>query len=212
MGNKINPACYRLPINNNWFCKHSNNNIKKNVILFDDINNYINKIIGEFICNEIYLEILEKDLIITIYSIKPGLIIGHNGKNVNLIKEYLKKKYNFNAYLNIKESHILDHDFSFFFINLFNKIKNRENYKNFLKKNFDEILGDKIIGIKILISGRINGSDISNKEVYKKGVIPLQSYSSKIFYKNRHFMTKYGLIGIKIWFCCSNEFFKGKKL
>ncbi|MGX7577350.1 30S ribosomal protein S3 [Candidatus Vidania fulgoroideorum] len=199
MGNKTNPNVYRYILNNDWCFKSYDIN-KKNIIILNTIKQFLNKKIGKFNYDQLYIEKLEKYLIITIYTYKPGLIIGKQGLFLLEFKKYIKNNLNFNSYINIKES-CLVRNFSFLFSNLFLKIFKRENYKNFIKQYFKKLIKNVLVGVKIVISGRINGADISRKETFKKGVMPLQSYKKKIFYKMAKFNTKFGVIGIKIWFC-----------
>lgn len=205
MGNKINPNTFRYVINNNW-CLKSHLINYYNINIYEKIKKYINKNIGKFNYDELYMEILEKCIILTIYTAKPGNIIGSSGLFINKLKKYIFNKYNLISYINIKESYILN-NFSFLFSNLFIKIFKRENYKKFIRDYLKKILNKLILGIKIIISGRINGSEIARKEIFKKGKMPLQTYSKNIFYKMESFNTKYGIISIKIWFFY-NEFKK----
>ncbi|MGX7589512.1 KH domain-containing protein [Candidatus Vidania fulgoroideorum] len=203
MGNKINPNCFRYSINNGWYIKTFSCNYF-NISIYNKIKKYLNNTIGKCNYEEIYLEILENLVIVTIYSLRPGFIIGKNGFCILNLKKYILDKFNIKSFINVKESFVFK-NFSFIFSNLFIKIFKRENYKKFLRNYLKNILNNIIKGIKIKISGRINGIDISRDETFKKGKLPLQSYSNKIFFKQKNFITKFGKINIKIWFCFEYE-------
>ncbi|MGX7582569.1 hypothetical protein [Candidatus Vidania fulgoroideorum] len=194
MGNKINPNYYRFSINNNWYIKNSSLNY---ISIYESIKKYLNKNIGSYNYEEFYLEKLEKYLILNIYNLNKIYYIKKNNL-IKKLKNYLFKKFKINSYINIKKS-IYFQNFSFLFSNLFIKILNRENHKTFIKNYFKNSLNNLLKGIKILISGRINGSDIARKEIFKTGLMPLQTCSKKIFYKSNFTITKYGSLNIKIW-------------
>ncbi|MGX7586236.1 30S ribosomal protein S3 [Candidatus Vidania fulgoroideorum] len=205
MGNKINPNCNRVFITNNWYCRHGVNSYTKNIILYNKIKKLLFLNIKKKNIEDYYLEILNKTVIITLFSYKPGHLIGKNGKNISDLKYLIKFKYDFLAYINVKETPIYDRCFSYLFYSISKKVKQGINYKFFIKKNLKYILFGNIQGVKLKISGRINGVDIARSDTFKEGKISLNTIVSKIFYKNYCFKTKQGIISIKIWYCLKDK-------
>ncbi|MGX7582849.1 30S ribosomal protein S3 [Candidatus Vidania fulgoroideorum] len=201
MGNKINPNCYRVFLNNNWFCRNDSKNNSSYIFIYKNISEILKKNIGINNYEDFYVEFLKNSIILTIFSYKPGYLIGRKGSNISKIKDIIIRKFFCKVYLNVKEIFSNEICFSYFFNNLERKIKNCMNYKFFIKKFIKSKLKKNIKGIKIKISGRINGSEIARTETYKEGKISLSTIKNLINYKNHIFKTKYGIIGIKIWYC-----------
>ncbi|MGX7589374.1 30S ribosomal protein S3 [Candidatus Vidania fulgoroideorum] len=197
MGNKINPICYRSKLRNIWINKYYSKNYFREINLINKLKIYLSNFCDYL--DKLEIEIINSNLIINIYSLNPGLIIGKNGENILKIKNYIIKKFKFYSYIDIKEYTGIDKDFNYLFFNIINKIKFRENYKYFLKKSFNILFKKNIIGIKVIISGRLNGSDLSKIECVNRGRVPLQTYNNNIFFNKKYINTKFGLVGIKIW-------------
>ncbi|MGX7576527.1 30S ribosomal protein S3 [Candidatus Vidania fulgoroideorum] len=201
MGNKINPNCNRLFLTNSWLLRHSDNFYFEKIKIYTKIKKIISSKLGIFNFEDIYLEFLKNSLIINIFSSKPGYIIGKDGSNILNLKNIISKKFGLLTYINVKETFYKDYCFSFFFENISKKIKLGINYKFFIKNFIKNNLNNEVIGIKIQISGRINGSEIARKEIYKEGKISLNTISRNVIFKNYSFKTKYGIMGIKMWYC-----------
>ncbi|MGX7576949.1 KH domain-containing protein [Candidatus Vidania fulgoroideorum] len=208
MGNKVSPISFRLLRTNNWILKQNYFNYKKNFLIFENLKKILNYYLKDKI-DKFYVEIFNKFLIVNLYTNKPGLIIGKNGLNIETIKKIVEKKICIKVYFLVRETFLYLDDTSYLLNNIIYRIKNFKNYKIFINNYFEKIKKN-VIGAKIIISGRINGSDIARKEKYYFGNISLQSIKVNLFYKSKRILTKYGIIGCKIFLFY--DFFKRKKI
>ncbi|MDH3004428.1 MAG: 30S ribosomal protein S3 [Candidatus Shikimatogenerans sp. JK-2022] len=238
MGQKTNPIANRLGIIYGWksiWIKDYYINVK----IDNDIRNFINKkFINKFCISNILIERIRNKLIITICTSKPAIVIGKKGKEVDKIKNNIKKI----ILLNIKENNYKINNYNNIFINVIDilnpekdallvakniakQIQNRVSYKRAIKFSIMIAMKMKIKGIKIQISGRLNGNEMARREVYKEGTIKLSTFRSDIDYGFYEANTTYGKIGIKVWIMNSmiyskikdlsnfyNNFFKIKKI
>ncbi|MGX7589788.1 hypothetical protein [Candidatus Vidania fulgoroideorum] len=193
MGNKVNPLIYRANIFNNWKSKwYTDNSFSSNVI--SDF--YIRKRIDSFICDkfpyEIYIERLEELIIIVLITSKK---ISSSLELSSLIGKFEHKKCIVN---NIVSSSLCNSAIAMF-LKIKDIISNRKNYRTYIGKLFYNSNYSNILGIKIIISGRVNGVEIAKKDIFCIGNISFISLNRFYSYKNSHFNTKYGIIGVKIY-------------
>ncbi|MGX7589230.1 30S ribosomal protein S3 [Candidatus Vidania fulgoroideorum] len=196
MGNKVNPIGLRIPRLYNWNSKWILN--KRNVIEDIQIRNYIKNNFEDKYINNVFIEKSAENYIILINSSKPGIIIGKFGKNIKLMKNFFKKKL-INVYISVKETKNLDINSNHISKNICSTIEKRGNYKKIINLSMEKAMEYAIRGIKISISGRLNGNDIARKEIYKLGKVQLICIDNKISYSSSLSKTKYGIICVKVW-------------
>ncbi|MGX7577211.1 30S ribosomal protein S3 [Candidatus Vidania fulgoroideorum] len=200
MGKKVNPKFFRINNLKNWntiFFPEKKYSFY--IINYIKLKKYLNQLLKDLII-DFYIEYLEKCYLITIISSKPGIIIGKKGINIKILKNKINNIIKKNIFINIKN--ITEISPKIIFNLIFFKIKNNLAYKKFIKKTIFNLIKLNIIkGIKIVLSGRLNGSDLSKKEKFLTGSIPLHTIKEHIKYYNNFLKTKYGIIGIKIWIC-----------
>ncbi|MDH3003711.1 MAG: 30S ribosomal protein S3 [Candidatus Shikimatogenerans sp. JK-2022] len=222
MGQKTNPTSNRLGIIHGWKSIWLND---YSINVYEDylIRKYLeNRFFNKYCISNIFIERTRNRIIINVCTSRPAIIIGKKGKEVNFLKKEIKKiiinnrkniikknKY-FNIFLNIVDIIKPDIDSLLVAKNICRQIENRISYKRTIKYSILNAMRYKIKGIKIRISGRLNGNEIARSEVYKKGYIKLSTFRSNIDYNFYEANTKYGKIGVKVWIM-KNIIYNNKK-
>lgn len=204
MGQKANPIGNRLGIIRGWESNWYGNKKDFATKLIEDnkIRNYLNARINKGGISKIVIERTLGKLIITIHTSKPGIIIGKGGGEVDRIKEELKKLTgNDDVQINILEIRRPETDAMIVGDTIARQIENRINFKRATKMAIASALRMGAEGIKVKLSGRLNGAEIARSEEFKQGRVPLHTFRMDIDYANVFAQTVYGKIGIKVWIC-----------
>ncbi|MGC4231917.1 MAG: 30S ribosomal protein S3 [Niabella sp.] len=204
MGQKANPIGNRLGIirgwESNWY--GSKRDFASKLIEDNKIRTYLNARINKGGISKIVIERTLGKLIITIHTSKPGIIIGKGGGEVDRIKEELKKLTgNDDVQINILEIRRPETDAMIVGDTIARQIENRINFKRATKMAIASALRMGAEGIKVKLSGRLNGAEIARSEEFKQGRVPLHTFRMDIDYANVFAQTVYGKIGIKVWIC-----------
>ena len=204
MGQKANPIGNRLGIirgwESNWYADKKN--YATRLIEDHKIRTYLNARINKGGISKIVIERTLGKLIITIHTSKPGIIIGKGGGEVDRIKEELKKLTGKDdVQINILEIRRPELDAMIVGDTIARQIENRINFKRATKMAIASSLRMGAEGIKIKLSGRLNGAEIARSEEFKQGRVPLHTFRIDIDYANVFALTVYGKIGIKVWIC-----------
>ncbi|MDH3004932.1 MAG: 30S ribosomal protein S3 [Candidatus Shikimatogenerans sp. JK-2022] len=230
MGQKTNPISNRLGLIYGWKSIWNNNyflNIKED----NEIRNFINnRYYNRFCISTILIERIRKKIIISICTSKPAIVIGKKGKEVDFLRVEIKKiiknnlkERNFlnkkkkyenivNIFINILDIFKPELDSLLVAKNISRQIINRISYKKAIKYAIISAIKMKAKGIKIQISGRLNGAEMARREIYKKGIIKLSTFRSNIDYGFDEAKTNYGKIGIKVWIMKGVIYNKNKDL
>ncbi|WP_204098307.1 30S ribosomal protein S3 [Candidatus Karelsulcia muelleri] len=198
MGQKVNPIANRLGISTGWksiWYSEKFNQLKEDL----EIRKYLNIRLAKSSLSSLYIERKKYKIFITISSSRPAIIIGKGGSEIEKLKTELKKITNKKINLNILEVKIPELDALLIAKNLANQIENRLPYKKAIKFAIYSALRQKVEGIKIKISGRLNGTEMARTEFYKEGRIPFSTFRANIDYATAEAQTPYGKIGIKVW-------------
>jgi len=204
MGQKANPIGNRLGIirgwESNWY--GSKKDYAGKLIEDNKIRTYLNARINKGGISKIVIERTLGKLIITIHTSKPGIIIGKGGGEVDRIKEELKKLTSKDdVQINILEIRRPELDAMIVGDTIARQIENRINFKRATKMAIASALRMGAEGIKVKLSGRLNGAEIARSEEFKQGRVPLHTFRMDIDYANVFAQTVYGKIGIKVWIC-----------
>lgn len=213
MGQKVNPKSFRLGIIKTWDSRWLVN--KKNFpsMLEEDfkIRRYILKSLKTAGIENLEIERLGSNLKVTISSARPGIIIGRGGKEIEKIKNELDKiikkhrlekniKTNYNLNINIEEVKKPNSSAAIVAQGIAESIEKRMPYRRVMKKAIEQVSQQKEAkGIKIKMSGRLNGAEISRREWLDWGKMPLQTLRADIDYAEARAHCTYGTIGIKVW-------------
>ena len=219
MGQKVNPIANRLGIirgwDSNWFGvgkdKESNNQYKYAIYLLEDskIRKYLNVRLAKASVSKIIIERTVKLVTVTICTARPGIIIGKGGQEVDKLKEELKKIIKKDIQINIFEIRKPELDAAIVASNICRQLEGKIGYKKAVKMAIASTMRMGAEGIKIQVSGRLNGAEMARSEMYKEGRTPLHTFRADIDYASDAALTKVGLIGIKVWICRGEVY--GKK-
>ncbi len=201
MGQKVNPIGLRLGINKTWdslwyekenYTKYLNEDII--------IKDYLKKIFPKGIIVKITIKRMMDRVNVTINSVRPGLIIGDKGRKIEQIKKELKTLTN-NPNINVSIKEERNHETIAQIIadNVAEQIEKRMPYKRAMKSAIRAARRGNVQGIKIMVSGRLNGVDMARTEFYIDGRVPLHTLRANVDYALSEALTTYGIIGVKVW-------------
>ncbi len=202
MGQKVNPIAFRVGIQNTWksrwFAKGAD--FAKNV----GEDNMIREIITKFSGPQAAISSVEIErgigrLSIIINSAKPGIIIGRGGKQLDLLRQELAKKINKKFKLDIIEIKKGDLDAAIVAQSIGTQISKRMPFRRAAKMTLQRVSSAGAKGVRITISGRLDGAEIARRETFSDGSVPLSTLRNDIDFAVYHAPTTYGIVGIKVW-------------
>lgn len=202
MGQKTNPIGNRLGIirgwESNWF---GGKDYAAKVVEDEKIRNYLNARVNKGGIARIVIERTLKRITVTIHTSRPGIIIGKGGQEVDRIREELKKLTSKDVQINITEIRKPELDANIVAESIAKQLEARINYRRAIKMAIQSTIRAGGEGIKVRISGRLNGAEMARTEEYKEGRTPLHTFRADIDYSWKEALTVYGKIGIKCWIC-----------
>ena len=202
MGQKVNPISNRLGIirgwDSNWF---GGKKFGDNLVEDMKIRKYHNERLAKASVSRIVIERTLKLVTITICTARPGIVIGKGGQDVDKLKEELKKLYDKEIQINIFEVKKPELDASIVANNIARQVEGKIAYRRAIKMAVANTMRAGAEGIKVQITGRLNGAEMARKEMYKEGRTPLHTFRADIDYCQAEALTKVGLLGIKVWIC-----------
>ena len=200
MGQKTNPIGNRLGIIRGWESNwYGGNNFGDMLKEDDKIRNYIFTRLSKASVSRVIIERTLKLVTITVTTARPGIIIGKAGQEVDKLKEELKKIFGKDIQLNIVEIKRPELEAQLVASSIARQIENRISYRRAIKMAIAATMRMNAEGIKVKISGRLNGAEMARSENYKEGRIPLSTFRADIDYAIVEAHTTYGRIGIKVW-------------
>ncbi len=209
MGQKCNPIGNRLGIirgwDSSWF---GGKDFGLKVVEDEKIRNYLKVRIQKGGIARIIIERTLKRVTVTIHTSRPGIIIGKGGQEVDSIREELKKLTSKDVQINIVEIRKPEMDAVIVGESIAKQIESRINYRRAIKAAIQSTIRTGAEGIKVRISGRLNGADMARSEEYKEGRTPLHTFRADIDFAITEAQTVYGKIGIKVWICKGEVFGK----
>jgi len=210
MGQKVNPISNRLGIVRGWDSNWFGGKDFGDAILEDSkIRKYLMVRLGDASISRIVIERTLKLVTITVCTSRPGLIIGKGGEKVDALKKELKKITDKEIQINIFEVKKPDLDANIVGANIAKQVEGKIAYRRAIKMAIANTMRAGAEGIKVLISGRLNGAEIARSEMFKEGRTPLHTLRADIDYCQTEALTKVGLLGIKVWICRGEVY--GKK-
>lgn len=202
MGQKTNPVGLRLGITrswvSNWFAKE-----RFPDYLYEDmlVRNYLRKRLEHGGISTLEIERTAKRVTVGIHTSRPGIVIGKKGEEVERLKGELQHLTQKEIQINIREVKKPEMDSKLVADNIARQVEKRVSYKKAIKKAISTAMRMGAEGIKIQISGRLNGAEIARTETFKEGRIPLHTLRADIDYATATAHTTYGCVGIKVWIC-----------
>lgn len=210
MGQKVNPISNRLGVIRGWDSNWYGGKKYGETLLEDSkIRKYLRTRLAKASVSRIIIERTLKMATVTIATSRPGLIIGKGGKDVDALKEELKKLTDKEVQINIHEIKRPELDAEIVAANIARQIENRVAYRRAVKMAIASTMRMGAEGIKVQVSGRLNGAEMARSEMFKEGRTPLHTLRADIDYALVEALTKVGIIGIKVWICRGEVY--GKK-
>ena len=202
MGQKVNPISNRLGIirgwDSNWF---GGKDFGDNLVEDQKIRTYLRKRLEKAQVSRIVIERTLKLVTITICTARPGIVIGKGGQDVDKLKEELKNLFKKDIQINIFEVKRPELDATIVVQNIARQVEGKVAYRRAIKMAIANTMRAGAEGIKVQITGRLNGAEIARKEMFKEGRTPLHTFRADIDYCQTEALTKVGLLGIKVWIC-----------
>jgi len=200
MGQKVNPNGFRLGINRTWSSRwFSKSNYAKFLHQDLEIKSYVEKKLKNASISKINIERAAKKIRISIYSSRPGIIIGKKGADIEELKNKLTKLSNLEVFLDIKEIRKPEVEAKLVAENIATQLEKRVSFRRAMKKSVQSSMRLGAKGVKVLCSGRLGGAEIARNEKYNEGSVPLHTLRSDIDYATAEAETTYGIVGIKVW-------------
>jgi small subunit ribosomal protein S3 len=200
MGQKTNPIGNRLGIIRGWESNWYGGNDYGDKLLEDDkIRKYVFARLAKASVSRVIIERTLKLVTITVTTARPGIIIGKGGQEVDKLKEELKKITKKEVQINIFEIKRPELDANLVAASIARQIESRISYRRAIKMAIAATMRMNAEGIKVQISGRLNGAEMARAESFKEGRIPLSTFRADIDYALHEAHTTYGRLGIKVW-------------
>jgi len=200
MGQKVNPISNRLGIIKGWDSNwYGGKNYSLKLVEDTKIRKYLNVRLAKANVSKIVIERTLKLITVTVHTSRPGIIIGKSGAEVDKLREELKKITKKEVQINIFEIKRPELNATLVGNNIARQIEGKIAYRRAIKMSIASTMRMGAGGIKVLISGRLNGAEMARSETYKEGRIPLHTFRADIDYSLSEALTKVGLIGVKVW-------------
>ena len=200
MGQKTNPIGLRLGINRDWDSvwfdeKNYAAKLHEDIIL----RNYINNRLSHASISRIEISRTPKRVTVTIHTARPGIVIGRGGTEVEELKAKLKKYMGYDVNINVSEIKRPGLRAELVGQNIAQQLEKKVNYRRAVKKAIQSTMSMGAEGIRVGVSGRLNGNEIARRETYREGRVPLHTLRANIDYSITESQTSYGIIGVKVW-------------
>tara|TARA_B100000941_G_scaffold72776_1_gene49436 strand:+ start:18750 stop:19370 length:621 start_codon:yes stop_codon:yes gene_type:complete len=200
LGQKSNPIGLRLGINKSWDSvwfdeKNFADRIKEDLV----IRNYVLSRYPSASISKVLINRTSEKASVTINTARPGLIIGKGGVEVDALKKNLKKLIGYDVQVNVSEIKRPALVAKLVGQNVAQQLEKKVNYRRAVKKSIQSTMQLGAGGIRVCISGRLNGAEIARSETFREGRVPLHTLRSDIDYAHVEANTAYGIIGIKVW-------------
>jgi small subunit ribosomal protein S3 len=201
MGQKIHPTGFRLAVTRNWASKWYANSRDYGDMLIDDlkVRMHLRKRLKNASVGRVLIERPSKTARITIFSARPGVVIGKKGEDIELLKVDLQRMLGVPVHVNIEEIRKPEVDAQLIADSITQQLEKRIMFRRAMKRAMQNAMRLGAQGIKIMSSGRLNGAEIARTEWYREGRVPLHTLRADIDYGFSEASTTYGIIGVKVW-------------
>lgn len=201
MGQKVHPTGIRLGITKKhtsvWFAEGKN--YASNLLIDLKVREFIRKRLANASVARVEIERPAQTAKITIYTARPGIVIGKKGEDVEKLRGILTEKMGVPVHINIEEIRKPDLDAQLVSDSVAQQLERRVMFRRAMKRVVQNAMRQGALGIKVQVSGRLGGAEIARTEWYREGRVPLHTLRADIDYATSEASTTYGLIGIKVW-------------
>ena len=201
MGQKVNPIGFRLGINRGWDSIWFSKKRDYGKLLIEDykIREYVKKNVVNSGVSQVLIERTSKKCIVSIYTSRPGFVIGKKGSDIEKIKNNLSKISNTEVSLNIKEVKRPELNAYLVAENIAQQLVKRIAFRKAMKRAIQSALRLGAKGIRVCVAGRLAGNEIARTEWLREGSVPLHTFRAQVDYAEAEALTAYGIIGVKVW-------------
>ena len=201
MGQKIHPTGFRLAVSRNWSSRWYASNKDFAGMLAEDIKvrEYLKAKLKNAAVSRVLIERPAKNARITIFSARPGVVIGKKGEDIENLKKELGKQLGVPVAVNIEEVRKPEIDAKLIADSITQQLEKRIMFRRAMKRAMQNAMRLGALGIKIMSAGRLNGIEIARTEWYREGRVPLHTLRADIDYGTSEAKTTYGVIGVKVW-------------
>ena len=201
MGQKIHPTGFRLAVNKDWSSKWFAKSSDFSVVLKQDIDvrEYLRKRLSNASIGRVVIERPAKSARVTIFSARPGMVIGRKGEDIDVLKRDLQNLMGVPVHVNIEEIRKPELDAQIIADGIAQQLEKRVQFRRAMKRAMQNAMRVGAKGIKIMTSGRLNGADIARSEWYREGRVPLHTLRANVSYATSEANTTSGVIGLKDW-------------
>ena len=201
MGQKIHPTGFRLAVTRDWTSRWFASSRSYSTMLHEDlkVRAFLKKRLAHASVGRIVIERPAKNARITLYSARPGVVIGKKGEDIELLKRELQKIMGVQVHVNIEEIRKPEIDAKLIADSIAQQLEKRIMFRRAMKRAMQNAMRLGAQGIKIMSAGRLNGAEIARTEWYREGRVPLHTLRADIDYGVSEAATTYGIIGIKVW-------------
>ena len=207
MGQKVNPNGLRVSVNKNWRSRWFAGKKDFGNLLHEDIliRDMVKSRLKEAAVPEVIIERYANRARVTVFTARPGIVIGRKGQDIEKLKEEISKKTGKEIYVEIREVKDPDTTAQLVAENIAVQLERRVSFRRALKRAVQLAMDLGALGIKVRVSGRLNGAELARTEGYKEGKVPLHTLRANIQYGFTEANTVAGKIGVKVWICRKNE-------
>ncbi len=201
MGQKIHPTGFRLAVARNWSSRWYAGNNNFAGMLNEDLKAraYLKKKLKNASVGQVVIERPAKNARFTIYSSRPGVVIGKKGEDIEVLKSDLSKIMGVPVHVNIEEIRKPELHAQLIADSITQQLEKRIMFRRAMRRAMQNAMRLGAVGIKIMSSGRLNGIEIARTEWYREGRVPLHTLRADIDYGFSEAQTTYGIIGVKVW-------------
>lgn len=201
MGQKIHPTGFRLAITRDWGSRWYASNRQFSHMLAEDlqVRDYLKSKLKNAAVSRVLIERPAKNARITIFSARPGVVIGKKGEDIEKLKVELSRRLGVAVAVNIEEVRKPEINAKLIADSITQQLEKRIMFRRAMKRAMQNAMRLGVLGIKIMSSGRLNGAEIARTEWYREGRVPLHTLRANIDYGTSEALTTYGIIGVKVW-------------
>ena len=200
MGQKVNPIGLRVGINRTWDSRwYDGRNYAAKLVQDLELRKYIQDKLKAAGISKVIIERAAKNTRVTVYTARPGVIIGKKGADIEKLRKDLSARAGSEVSLNIVEIRKPELDAQLVAEGVCQQLERRVSFRRAMKRAVQNSLRFGALGIRINVSGRLGGADIARTEWYREGRVPLHTLRADIDYGFAEALTTYGIIGVKVW-------------
>ena len=200
MGQKVNPIGIRVGINRTWDSRwFDDKNYADKLIQDLELRKYVQEKLKAAGISKVVIERAAKNTRVTVYTARPGVIIGKKGADIETLRKELSKRAGSDVALNIVEIRKPELDAQLVAEGVCQQLERRVSFRRAMKRAVQSALRMGALGIRLNVAGRLGGADIARTEWYREGRVPLHTLRADMVYGFAEALTTYGIIGVKVW-------------